>query len=66
MVNTSTSNTDDWDHAFDGKTIDEMWSNFHTKVILICWISMYSSGSRVTPQWMNMSVLDAIKKKHKA
>jgi len=59
----------DWDHAFDGMSVDEMWSIFHTKYthLLNKYVpTQYCSGSRVTAQWMNTSVLGAIRRKCKA
>jgi len=59
----------DWDHLFIGKSVEEMWADFHARYISLLneyvTIKTCSEFNRA-PQWMNKSVLRIIKVKHKA
>ena len=59
----------DWKVTFDGMLLEDMWSTFHERDMLL--ISKYiptqfDNNSKPTPQWMNKSALYTIKKKRKA
>ena len=55
-----------WDRAFDDILVEVMWSIFHAKYVDLSnkYVpTQCCSGLTATPQWMNTTVLAAIKRK---